>query len=1359
MFLSVFLCLPIEAQEPDLRSADPGIEHGRKAMTAAEVKRQSEQAWRKAHENDSVCEREMASRAKRESLDSLRREILARKQLNGVVQKRANGPARASELPVLQERLDSIIDVNNETKTVYNYDDQNRLVSRIISSNLGIMTYEYDSNGYLIKKIGQRLYEKTELYLDYEYKYTYDSNGNETGEEYISYNRDGSSSSYYSYKKEYELDDQGNFLQLLTYQYIGPDEWMPKTKEEYTYYPNSLIKTERIYNGYVDDNIGFERGDGWDYEYDQENRVTHKLELKYGYDYRDDWYGISETWTKYDSESRKVFDKTVAYCRIEYISDWEHFDMQTYSEHLPYDGTWLEYEYDSKGRQTMSAYYDMKHYRGVWLGHKNQYEYYDNDVVKKSVSYVCEFSSSYSSNIDLYKRIETYDQKGNTLSVENYKTDLSEFNEVFGWLYVLEYIGEDISILFEDIDFYDFYEKNGATIDQYYYKYYEDPEDETLERFIYDLNNIYSIRWLLNYGYTYTYNESNDRIGEIKIISDSRNPYLTPSYSEYKLGFVYDKSGRLLEKNKYTRDSADSEFELTSWSKYEYNAEGKLELEIEQSYHDVYTDGEWTKELIDDYRREYIYEDNGNIFEKILPYGHSGRIDRVYDSMNNILSETNYSWNHSLEEWSLYYKYEYAYDDQKNQTMYSVYYWDTDYWEGFSKWEKTYDLTNGLETLRIDYVWDSAKKDWKYSTKKEHAYDEDNNEILYASYTWDNDYWKGGYSKYEYAYDASRNYKLRICYHWNTSKKDWEYYDKYEVAYHANGQESIYNSLYWSTYYQTWLGMKDEYDELGRLIVDEYTYTSYSGGYRYEYNYEGENTDYSSYKYYTYDNNTDKMTLYRYYEKIVDEYGDLHSEKTIRYKDEGEIVSSAVSYLYDQNVLGENVISATTYHKIISGMRTSDGVTAPINYYYTLVGNNSEELALFHDAVKDHGYATVKANAQHIIAVNIDNHGYANFPYGLYDLPNLVEISAKGNALADFSYDGTASARVTLSLQDQCVTSNLEFAATTLLNANPSQVHSMLKDNLPPIVQRSFSAHGMSEPCLDENKGYTMTCFRKDSSGKKEDVFTMQVNKNEVLWTPASSDNIYEFESGETLYITNNGINDGVNAGSHCSCIVTFENGDANFDGRVNIQDLQSVINYMVGDPNTIFCKNAGDAYHDGTINVQDIVCLVNTLLEAGYYSAPRENRAQRVGTNDSEIIVRGNDLVLVNNTDIAALDIKLTDDCQVEWCLPQGMTVAEEGNHIIAYSLNGDVIASGETVIAHVYGWPELEYANLCTKDAALVPCTLRGITTSIEGAINEENSESIYSIDGRKRTMQGAGVNIRKYENGTSKKTVHLK
>lgn len=1267
IFLSVFLCLPIEAQEPDLRSADPGNEHGRKAMTAAEVKRQSDQAWRETHENDSVREREMASRAKRESLDSLRREILARRQLNGVLQKRANGPARASELSVLQERLDSIVDVKVGETTVYNYDEQNRLVSKVFSTKNRISTYEYDVNGYLVRLSRHSLYDDTEWYLDSEYKYTYDSNGNETGEEYFSYYHDGSIYSS-TYKKEYKLDSQGNILQLLEYRYVGPNEWEPKSKEEYTYYSNSLVKSEYHYDGYT--GSGFAYGDAHQYEYDQKNRVVHDMYLFYEVSLWDDFFVYSEAWTKYDSKDRKILDKKQEY----------GYDPYAYFYRQPLEGTWWEYEYDSKDRRIMWANYEID--RGIWTGYKYQYEYYDNDDVKKEISNHCEFLTSSSSSLWVNKVIKTYDSKGNELTYEWYEPYRSK-DDVFYILCDLTRSDQGPSTLF------------------------------------------YSDLWYLDYGYTYTYNENNERIGEIKNSFDLYSGEL--NYAEYKIGFVYDKSGRLLEKNKYTRDSADSEFELTSWSKYEYDTQGKLILELEQSYHDVYHGGEQTKELIDDYRHEYIYEDNGNIIETVLPYEHYGRVDRIYDSQNNLISESSYSWDYSLEAWYPSSKYEYAYDNQKNQI------------------------------LKIYCVWDSANNDWKNSTKEEHAYDEENNEILSASYTWDNDYWKGKYSKYEYAYDASRNYKLTIRSDWNTSTKNWVYASKSETAYYANGVQSLYTSLTWSSYRQTWLGTIKEYDEQGRLIVYDYTGSWLWPDDRYEYTYEGDNTKYSSYNYYTYTGGVAK--LYSYYEKDIDEFGDLHSEKTIRYADEGEIVSSAVSYLYDLNVLGENVISATTYHKVISGTRTVDGITAPINYYYTLVGNNPEELAIFNEAIKGHGYATVKADAQHIIAVNIDNHGYENFPYGLYDLPNIVEISARGNSFADFAYNGTAAEKVVLSLQDQCVASNLEFAATSLLNANPSLIHSTLKANLPPMVQRTFSAHGMSEPCLDENKGYSISCFRKNSSGKKEDVFTLQVNKNEVLWTPASDDNIFEFESGETLYITNNEIGDGVNAGSHCSCIVTFESGDANFDGRINIQDLQSVINYMVGDPNTIFCKNAGDAYHDGTINVQDIVCLVNTLLDAGYYSAPREMRAQRIGTNDSEIIVRGNDLVLVNNTDIAALDIKLAADCQVEWCLPLGMTVAEEGNHIIAYSLNGDVIASGETVIAHVNGWAELDYANLCTKDAALVPCALRGITTSIKGIDNEKNSESIYSVDGRKRTIQGAGVNIRKYGNGTSKKTVHLK
>ena len=54
-------------------------------------------------------------------------------------------------------------------------------------------------------------------------------------------------------------------------------------------------------------------------------------------------------------------------------------------------------------------------------------------------------------------------------------------------------------------------------------------------------------------------------------------------------------------------------------------------------------------------------------------------------------------------------------------------------------------------------------------------------------------------------------------------------------------------------------------------------------------------------------------------------------------------------------------------------------------------------------------------------------------------------------------------------------------------------------------------------------------------------------------------------------------------------------NGDVNFDGELNIQDLVILINMIIGNTETNF---TGDMNSDGSVDVLDVVQLVNIILD-----------------------------------------------------------------------------------------------------------------------------------------------------------------
>ena len=71
--------------------------------------------------------------------------------------------------------------------------------------------------------------------------------------------------------------------------------------------------------------------------------------------------------------------------------------------------------------------------------------------------------------------------------------------------------------------------------------------------------------------------------------------------------------------------------------------------------------------------------------------------------------------------------------------------------------------------------------------------------------------------------------------------------------------------------------------------------------------------------------------------------------------------------------------------------------------------------------------------------------------------------------------------------------------------------------------------------------------------------------------------------------------------------LVEAEIGDANKDGSVNVTDIISVANYILGTPSGSFDFFAADMNGDGSVNVTDIICIANLIL--GGSSADAKSR------------------------------------------------------------------------------------------------------------------------------------------------------
>ena len=189
-----------------------------------------------------------------------------------------------------------------------------------------------------------------------------------------------------------------------------------------------------------------------------------------------------------------------------------------------------------------------------------------------------------------------------------------------------------------------------------------------------------------------------------------------------------------------------------------------------------------------------------------------------------------------------------------------------------------------------------------------------------------------------------------------------------------------------------------------------------------------------------------------------------------------------------------------------------------------------------------------------------------------------------------------------------------------------------------------------------------------------------------------SNQNDYYGKSGDnfTAFVIND---DGTREGSSFFISLEFDMGDCNFDGKVNLLDVQSTISKILN-PSIIplFNATAANTYSDELLNVQDVVSTVNIVLDnnkmsSTSYSNGRMARANVATAN--KIYVEGEQLYLYNDSEVAAIEVTLSgvgvDEVSLalnrkDYQLTSRNT--SNGSRHIIYSLSGKTIAAGTTAL-----------------------------------------------------------------------------
>lgn len=301
----------------------------------------------------------------------------------------------------------------------------------------------------------------------------------------------------------------------------------------------------------------------------------------------------------------------------------------------------------------------------------------------------------------------------------------------------------------------------------------------------------------------------------------------------------------------------------------------------------------------------------------------------------------------------------------------------------------------------------------------------------------------------------------------------------------------------------------------------------------------------------------------------------------------------------------------------------------------------------------------------------------------------------------------------------------------------------------------SISALSAQPSVFNQEKDYSMSFYLYDYG---------YFGAGSYYW---SNKSVFRGNSGDLLYMTNTWSDD-YNRGSYFPARLYFEQGDSNFDGNIDIYDLQNMAYYAIEDNAGgrfygLINYTASNLYADDIINIQDIVCAVNLILSQTSSSSRRAQskfnaQASNEGANtvSNYIYCEDGKIILHSEEEVAAVELMVKN---VESLTsPLALSVAQQRNgdeiHLIAYSLGGQTIPAGETVLAECSGSdPVITHIALANAQAQRISVT-QTQTTSVSTVTTSDDVTLYYDLSGRRIHPASRGIFIDNNGHKTIKK-----
>jgi hypothetical protein len=365
-------------------------------------------------------------------------------------------------------------------------------------------------------------------------------------------------------------------------------------------------------------------------------------------------------------------------------------------------------------------------------------------------------------------------------------------------------------------------------------------------------------------------------------------------------------------------------------------------------------------------------------------------------------------------------------------------------------------------------------------------------------------------------------------------------------------------------------------------------------------------------------------------------------------------------------------------------------------------------------------------------------------------LPALTTLKAARNHIRDVK-PALPAHITTLDLRGQEVDINNHYLFSNFISTTP--------ENLPNLFPSILTYRH------DTYRDYGNTIFLL-SAPYADDPWMVQIHKysnsvstNRFYYASTESTDGWNFLPSGTIVYLGNGENNLVDR-SRIRMEFNYAMGDIDYDGAINVSDLQMLINFAIYPEgyyryqlfNWAAANLIGaDGDDPEVINVQDVVAEINLLLDqyimpvipARQQHALRHVQQEEDDEVQATLDVTDGQLVLTTSVPVAAMHLQLAAD-DARWQTAVGLMShrQRDGRHVF-YSLTGDQLSAGTHVLAEV-GSAQLEYAMLAAPDGQPIRCAIRQQeATGISNlpATDADDAER-YTLSGMRTKSHAKGV-----------------